>query len=370
MSSTNVQQQLQQTQHQDTPAAEAAQEHQQVAWPTAAIEKQLSGSGAAAAAAAAGWSSQQSLLLTHRHSVSFSNLPVGLQQLLDISNGRCSRRSKHNSKCKTKHRHQGLKSSSIVTGDASHSAARAADMVEPTRSLVFGDLDSATYKGLTRSDVIDGSSSMQTGNRIAAAAPGGGEAFQSCMSHTEDENEDISSSSALEVSSEGSSDSSSDESSADEGVSLKSQLLLGHLLLMAAGGQATASSSSSSEAAKEAAGSADSTNSLSGGVGMPANSLPLLATHLRRAGLLPKWVHWLLQQLPNQPELYDRAFARLFKEVCRPLSRLCCASAHHGIIERIVTFFLWLKQSIKFEVSGVDECYTLSLLMKPVACRI
>jgi hypothetical protein len=60
--------------------------------------------------------------------------------------------------------------------------------------------------------------------------------------------------------------------------------------------------------------SSSSSSSVAKGV-LPAASLPLLANHLRQAGLLPKWVHWLLQQLPQRPELFDRAFLRLFHKV-------------------------------------------------------
>jgi hypothetical protein len=66
---------------------------------------------------------------------------------------------------------------------------------------------------------------------------------------------------------------------------------------------------------------------------LPAASLPLLASHLRQAGLLPKWVHWLLQQLPQRPELFDRAFLRLFHKVrCRGLCscKTSSGSPRHG----------------------------------------
>jgi hypothetical protein len=50
-------------------------------------------------------------------------------------------------------------------------------------------------------------------------------------------------------------------------------------------------------------------------VSLQPAGLQVLAGHLHRAGLLPKWVYWLLKQMPQRPELYERAFNRLFQQV-------------------------------------------------------
>jgi hypothetical protein len=93
----------------------------------------------------------------------------------------------------------------------------------------------------------------------------------------------------------------------EEGISLRSQLLLGHLLLLAAG-------NGSSSCSVSGGGAASASCRTSGGLPGAAN-LQLLASHLRGAGLLPRWVWWLLKQLPQRPELFERAFKRLFQEV-------------------------------------------------------
>ncbi|KIZ01806.1 putative serine/threonine-protein kinase GCN2 [Monoraphidium neglectum] len=120
-----------------------------------------------------------------------------------------------------------------------------------------------------------------------------------------------------------------------ERVSLRLQLLLGHLLTLAASGGA--------------------------GAPLPPQSVPVVAGALRRAGLLPRWVHWLLTHpsasATQQPaaaapvgaagganaqlaaagaasgssggsvaagpslELFDRAFRRLFADEIREASR-------------------------------------------------
>jgi hypothetical protein len=43
--------------------------------------------------------------------------------------------------------------------------------------------------------------------------------------------------------------------------------------------------------------------------------LPVVATALREAGLLPRWVAWLLSQQEQQPGLFEKAFQRLFSKV-------------------------------------------------------
>ncbi len=47
--------------------------------------------------------------------------------------------------------------------------------------------------------------------------------------------------------------------------------------------------------------------------GAPVHAMPSIAAHLREQGLLPKWVERLLL---TQPALFDRAFERLFAQVC------------------------------------------------------
>ncbi|KAI8469455.1 MAG: hypothetical protein J3K34DRAFT_459347 [Monoraphidium minutum] len=114
----------------------------------------------------------------------------------------------------------------------------------------------------------------------------------------------------------------SDSEEPEERVSLRLQLLLGHLLTLAASGGPASP--------------------------LPPQALPVVAGALRRAGLLPRWVHWLLTHPPGAPapgaaaaaqgqgqepgaaappgapapaaapaaslELFDRAFRRLFAE--------------------------------------------------------
>ncbi|PNH06312.1 putative serine/threonine-protein kinase [Tetrabaena socialis] len=85
---------------------------------------------------------------------------------------------------------------------------------------------------------------------------------------------------------------------------VKLQLLLGHLLTMAAGAGAGS------------------------GPGADARGSPLeaLCSHLRRRGLLPQWLQWLVTK---EPHLFDRAFAREFGQrtptAATPLGpRRCC----------------------------------------------
>jgi hypothetical protein len=131
-----------------------------------------------------------------------------------------------------------------------------------------------------------------------------------------------------------------DNSVEEEGPSLRSQLLLGHLLLLASNavsgpagaaagavlGQSPTLSSSTTGATDSTAGTVSTAapgsvlglqgvGSSSSGVALQPPGLQVLARHLRRSGLLPKWVYWLLRQLPQRPELYDRAFHRLFQQV-------------------------------------------------------
>ena len=58
-----------------------------------------------------------------------------------------------------------------------------------------------------------------------------------------------------------------------------------------------------------------------GGSGLPQHALPTIAAALAARDLLPRWVQWALTQ---QPQLFDRAFARLFNMVGH------CASCSQG----------------------------------------
>ncbi len=52
-----------------------------------------------------------------------------------------------------------------------------------------------------------------------------------------------------------------------------------------------------------------------GAAGLPEHALAPLAGTLQARGLLPKWVHWALV---HHPQLFSRAFQRLFKQACGP----------------------------------------------------
>ena len=54
--------------------------------------------------------------------------------------------------------------------------------------------------------------------------------------------------------------------------------------------------------------------------GLPSHALPALAASLSGKGLMPKWVQWSLTQ---QPALFNKAFERLFNEVCACVCWLC-----------------------------------------------
>lgn len=130
-----------------------------------------------------------------------------------------------------------------------------------------------------------------------------------------------------------------ESSGEEEGPSLRSQLLLGHLLLMAsdavaggaaAGGVITASCSTAGTATSSGLGLG--LGSVSGSsVSLQPAGLQVLAGHLHRAGLLPKWVYWLLKQMPQRPELYERAFNRLFQQVGTGIMQRC-----HLIMHQVV----------------------------------
>jgi hypothetical protein len=268
----------------------------------------------------AGTSKAFKLLLSHSHSCSFSSLPKGLQQLLNSGDKAGSDGRRKKSRHKTTAQQQQQEGGSSVPH---------------VESLVFGDIDGSVYRRLS-SESRDGSRWQQ--QAAAAVDAAGGEVFRSCISDSEGQDSSSSggSSSGSESESageeEGGSDSMSrgrsgaagDDDAPEEGRSLRTQLLLGHLLLLAsaglggwggpaaAAGSGSTTSTSSALAAADAAGHSTSTSAPGPAA---ADSLQLLASHLRRAGLLPKWVHWLLRQLPQQPELYERAFHRLFQQV-------------------------------------------------------
>lgn len=250
----------------------------------------------------------QRLLLSQNHSCSFSNLPKGLQRLLSShhsSKGRSSRRK--------------LQERPQAAGVPSGSPAAAVP--------VFGDFDSTTMRCIAASKSSpQGQSSQSSKAQLQdspAAALGSpavaGEVFQSCISDSDsstDSNSESDRSSAEGPASDGEEKDVSSDSADDEGVSLRSQLLMGYLLLLAAGsaeGQATAAAESE-RGLSSTAGSTREQRS-AGSVITPDRLVPL-ANHLRQVGLLPKWVHWLLQQLPQRPELFQRAFNRLFEQVC------------------------------------------------------
>ena len=51
--------------------------------------------------------------------------------------------------------------------------------------------------------------------------------------------------------------------------------------------------------------------------GLPSHALPALAASLSGKGLMPNWVQW---SLTHQPALFNKAFERLFTEVCDTVS--------------------------------------------------
>jgi hypothetical protein len=220
---------------------------------------------------------------------------------------------------------------------------------------VFGEIDNSIYRRLSDpAAAAAGVRSKQTAGAAPADSETGYETASSSSSFGSEESDTDSTSSSERVGlpagisremqrtfSEGTEASQGPD---EEGPSLRSQLLLGHLLLLASNAVAgptavlpapAALNSSSSSATGAAAGpiagtgttarsdpigqtlglAAGVTSSSSSTSSMPPAGLQVLAGHLRRAGLLPKWVHWLLGQLPQRPELYERAFNRLFQQV-------------------------------------------------------
>ena len=69
-----------------------------------------------------------------------------------------------------------------------------------------------------------------------------------------------------------------------------------------------------------------------GGSGLPQHALPTIAAALAARDLLPRWVQWALTQ---QPQLFDRAFGRLFNMVshcasCSPVCSVCVSVQTSG----------------------------------------
>ncbi|KAG2496142.1 hypothetical protein HYH03_005744 [Edaphochlamys debaryana] len=99
---------------------------------------------------------------------------------------------------------------------------------------------------------------------------------------------------------------------------VKTQLLLGHLLTLAAAGQ---------------------------GLDARGGSLEALCAHLRRRGLLPQWVTWLVTR---QPHLFDQAFSRVFGQDMRMAAAAAAeagGAAEPAAASRVLSRF-WNRQAI------------------------
>lgn len=297
------------------------------------------------------------LLLSHSHSCSFSNLPRGLQQLLNSSDGTHNRRrSRHRHKqrmqpeqAQPSPQEQGARADK-QQGPAAKKALQASSRVE---SLVFGDIDSSVYRRLSGDSAAEVKHSKPASSGSVAGPAGtgavgtlGSETGSESGSSSESESDSSSSTdrraSAAEADKQRSVSEGSDEAGEEEGPSLRSQLLLGHLLLLAsnavsgpagtsavaaalpadhANGSTVSSSAADMSVSSATHGAVTGLQGLAGGASrsssmvMQPAGLQVLAGHLRRSGLLPKWVYWLLRQLPQRPELYERAFNRLFQQV-------------------------------------------------------
>lgn len=306
-------------------------------------------------------SSSLRLLLSHSHSCSFSNLPESLQQLLNSGDGRRKRRKSRPKLTRYAQQQQQQPQSQppdqqqheaeqggiqpqqpqsqqrqVVGDPVAVGALQASSRAE---SLVFGDIDSSVYRRLSNESAAGHAAAAAT----AAAGDADGSSSESGSGSESDSNDDGTSS--RRVSGAGASDmqratsEETESSGEEEGPSLRSQLLLGHLLLMAsdavAGGAAagvvsTASGSTAGTATSSGLGLG--LGSVSGSsVSLQPAGLQVLAGHLHRAGLLPKWVYWLLKQMPQRPELYERAFNRLFQQVGTGIMQRC-----HLIMHQVV----------------------------------
>jgi hypothetical protein len=133
----------------------------------------------------------------------------------------------------------------------------------------------------------------------SAASVGGSASETSDEGSDSSSDRDSSSTSSSSSDSDDSSSSSSSSSGDEEADSVRLQLLLGHLLSLAT----------------------------SGGGPLQPGMLPTLAGHLQAAGLLPRWV---LSLLTRQPELFDKAFSRLFKEEIGSATRPAAVAAAPG----------------------------------------
>ncbi|GMH33793.1 hypothetical protein BSKO_01627 [Bryopsis sp. KO-2023] len=76
----------------------------------------------------------------------------------------------------------------------------------------------------------------------------------------------------------------SDDQDLDETDKVRREMLMGYLLKLAASGGPSA---------------------------MPANSLPVLLTHLHSKRVMPRWLQWIMTQ---RPTFFNRAFSQLFRE--------------------------------------------------------
>lgn len=203
--------------------------------------------------------------------LSFSSLPKAMQALL---NSRSEKQQNKSGRC----RHKAMKQQQVLPATTTNDLApvmtanAGADGLSSGSTATAGDADwlfasSTADAGRSSDDEGDGGSSSSSSSSSAADS---------------DEDSEVGSSKYNQT--EGTSSSSEEE---EESSSLKSQLLLGHLLTVAASG---------------AAGSV-----------LPSHSLQHMASYLRHAGLMPKWVHWLLTK--ESPELFERAFRRIFAQV-------------------------------------------------------
>jgi hypothetical protein len=238
--------------------------------------------------------------------LSFSSLPVPLQQLLTSTGGlqgsgggggKPKKAAKAGDRAQAKQQQQQPEQQPEQQGEDGMDTPLAFGSYAP---LAFGDFSVGGDAASSSSSSGSGSGSSSSSESDSEAEAAGRTAMGSAE---EDEGE-------------------------EERVSLRLQLLLGHLLTLAASGGPASP--------------------------LPPQSIPVVAGALRRAGLLPRWVHWLLTHQQQQAaaaagaqdgahaaanalaaaaagasgsggtgyELFDRAFRRLFaaeiQEAARP----------------------------------------------------
>lgn len=255
-------------------------------------------------------------------SLSFSRLPPALQALLN--SGDVSRRSARRGRRHSKQTAAGTgaEGGTAAAGHGHKVKQKAGRESGAGPVLVFGDLGDLDLSG--------------SSDAPGATAGGSREPGQPLSSSSEDD--EGASESASDVAEGCSSHATPEE--AGEGINLKTQLLLGHLLLLATGHMNQGAAGDTSAAPSQASHSSSTAPSTSGtgvqGSGGDAALLQLLAGQLREAGLLPKWVHWLLTQpgagatsagggggggSAGRQRLFDRTFQRLFAQVGGGLGR-------------------------------------------------